>query len=90
MSVTPEGAPYSLQVFPKVVKQLGKLEVQEQQQIWQALFTLCAEGHGDLKAMQGEFKGAIRLRSGKLRVILMQEGSTLIVLRVGRRKDVYE
>jgi mRNA interferase RelE/StbE len=90
MSVTPEGAPYLLQIFPKVVKQLAKLEIQEQHQIWQALLTLCAEGHGDLKAMQGEFKGATRLRSGKLRLIFVQEGSTLIVLRLGRRKDIYE
>ena len=44
---------------------------------------------GDLKKLKGKFKNYWRLRVGEYRVIFSIEESSIIIIGIGNRKDVY-
>ncbi len=90
MSINPRDVPYYLQFVKRAEKEFSKLERFEQEQVWDALLSLCAEARGDIKQMQGEFKGHYRLSFGNLRVIFVRDGHLLEVRKVGHRKNIYK
>jgi mRNA-degrading endonuclease RelE of RelBE toxin-antitoxin system len=46
-------------------------------------------GQGDLKQLQGEYAGKLRLRAGDYRLFLSQTGGTLRIHSVRHRKEAY-
>ena len=49
MSINPRDVPYYLQFVKRAEKEFGKLERFEQEQVWEALLSLCTEARGDIK-----------------------------------------
>ncbi len=90
MSIHPRDVPYALRFVKRAAKEFAKLERLEQEQIWNTLLILCAQGLGDIKQMKGEFKGYYRLATGDLRIIFKRDGHFLEIQKLGRRKDIYK
>ena len=42
------------------------------------------------KPLRKEFKGHFRIRTGDYRIVFKPEGSTVWIIRIDNRKDVYE
>ncbi|MGA8821132.1 MAG: type II toxin-antitoxin system RelE/ParE family toxin [Xanthobacteraceae bacterium] len=52
------------------------------------LAEFAASGKGDVKRLKG--RQGSRLRVGDWRVIFYEEGSTIIVVAVGHRREIYD
>ena len=46
-------------------------------------------GQGDLKQLQGEYAGKLRLRAGDYRLFISQTGGTLRIHSLRYRKEAY-
>ncbi len=57
--------------------------------IFDGLLRYVQTGHGDLKALQGEFEGRLRLRIGDYRVMFSPIEDGLHIHAVKNRKDAY-
>ena len=57
--------------------------------VFDGLLRYAQTGHGDVKALQGEFAGRLRLRIGDYRVLFSPNTNGLYIQSVRNRKDVY-
>jgi mRNA-degrading endonuclease RelE of RelBE toxin-antitoxin system len=57
--------------------------------IFEGLLRYVQTGHGDVKALQGEFAGRLRLRIGDYRVVFSPIEGGLHIHAVKNRKDAY-
>jgi mRNA interferase RelE/StbE len=69
-------------------RQWMKLPPQTRKRIGTKLDAFAATGLGDIKKLKGQ-DGA-RLRVGYYRLILYQESSSIVVVAVGHRRDIYD
>lgn len=69
-------------------RQWVKLSAQVRQRIDARLAEFAASGKGDVKRLKG--RQGSRLRVGDWRVIFYEEGSTIIVVAVGHRREIYD
>jgi mRNA interferase RelE/StbE len=72
---------------PSVAKVLDGLPRDIRNRITEALDAYAIHGTGDTKAMSGT--STVRLRVGDYRVIFDETASTILVLALGHRRDVY-
>ena len=74
-----------------VKKDLQKLSKSHQKQILEEIQERLAKDPYKGKALSGEFKGLYRWRTGNIRIIyeIQNKQLTVLVLRIGQRKDVY-
>ena len=68
-------------------KALDKLSHFARQQLEDALDAYAMPGVGDTKAMVGA--PTVRLQSGDFRVIFDEEPTRIVVLALGRRREIY-
>ena len=73
---------------PASTRQWVKLSAQVRQRIDARLAEFAASGKGDVKRLKG--RQGSRLRVGDWRVIFYEEGSTIIVVAVGHRREIYD
>jgi mRNA-degrading endonuclease RelE of RelBE toxin-antitoxin system len=57
--------------------------------VFDGLLRYVQTGHGDVKALHGEFEGRLRLRVGDYRVLFSPVADTLRIHAVKDRKDAY-
>jgi mRNA interferase RelE/StbE len=75
---------------PSVEKQLQRLDRADVDRITAAVRRFAETGAGDVKALQGEFKGQFRLRVGQWRVIFFLEAPDWVVVsKVDTRGHAY-
>ncbi len=72
---------------PAAAKALDELPDDVRTRITDALHTYANDGTGDTKAMRGT--PTVRLRFGYYRVIFDETATTITVLALGHRKDIY-
>jgi mRNA interferase RelE/StbE len=72
------------------VKVTSRLDRPTRERITSGVESFAATGQGDVKRLQGEHEGLIRLRIGDWRVFLSkEEGQVLLVRAVRPRGDAY-
>jgi mRNA interferase RelE/StbE len=84
----PERTPYSLLVTRAFAKSLARVSKTDERRIWGAFAQMCAEGIGDIKALEG-YKGVFRLRVGDIRVYFTVEGTQVVAEDLDKRGDAY-
>ena len=88
--ILPKNAPYRLSFSKRSLKDLKHLEPMAQQQVFTGLEEVCLLGIGDIKAMQGEYKGLLRIRLGNFRSVVQVIDGTVLVIEIAHRKDAYK
>ncbi len=81
---------YSLRIKGSAVKALRRLRKADRLRLIEAIDRLATEPAAG-GVLKGEFRGLRRLRVGSFRIIYeVDEGElTILVIRIGHRKDVY-
>jgi mRNA interferase RelE/StbE len=81
---------YSLRIKTSAVKALHRLPKEERLRLIEAIDRLATEPTAG-GVLKGEFRGLRRLRVGSYRIVYeVDEGElTILVVRIGHRKDVY-
>lgn len=81
---------YTVEVKKKAKKEIQALPRKDQKRIF-AAFDVLAENPFEGKKLEGKYEGAWSLRVWPYRILytIHQEIVTVVVLRVGHRKDVY-
>lgn len=69
-------------------RQWVKLAADIRKRIDAKLTDYAAGGSGDVKRLKG--RGGCRLRVGDWRVIFIEEKTSIIIVAVGHRRDIYE
>ncbi len=75
---------------PGVPAEVRAIEQETALDILKALHRYVETGHGNVKALSGEFEGLLRLRVGNHRVLFDETEDEVNVHRVGNRKDAYQ
>jgi mRNA interferase RelE/StbE len=84
-------AAYTVAILPSALRQLAELPRHDQRRIKERIDRLAADPRPPgVKKLQGE-SDLFRLRSGNYRVIYSVEDVrlTVLVIRIGHRRDVY-
>jgi mRNA-degrading endonuclease RelE of RelBE toxin-antitoxin system len=75
---------------PRAEKDLAGLEVVKARRVLAGVERFASSGVGDVKQLQGELAGTLRLRVGDLRVVFeWTVTSEIRVVRIVDRKDAY-
>lgn len=72
--------------IPSEVRGIGKAQAMD---ILDALHRYAAQREGDIKPLQGEFAGMLRLRVSSYRVVFTETSDSITVHRIRHRKDAY-
>ncbi len=84
------GAVYSIKIKASAARALGKIDPGDRRRIVAAIDRLAHERSAG-SALKGEFGGLRRLRVGRYRIIYetIHVQLTVLVVRVGHRREVY-
>ena len=84
------GAIYSIKIKASAARALRKVDVRDRRRLIAAIDRLAHERSAG-SALKGEFGGLRRLRVGRYRIIYetIHDELTVLVVRVGHRRDVY-
>ena len=82
---------YKVLIKQSALKDLRSVSKSDQKRLLDVIENTLSKDPYAGKALSGEFKGMYRWRSGKFRIIyeIQQAILVILVLRIGRRKDVY-
>lgn len=75
-------------LIPAALRQWLKLAPQTRARLEAKLDDFAETGRGDVKKLKGQDR--FRLRVGDYRIIYYRDGSTIFVVDVGHRRDIYE
>jgi mRNA interferase RelE/StbE len=79
-------------IVPKhALKELSKIDKQDQQYIFDKIKDLEEGNFANDKPLKGKHKGKYRKRAGNYRIIYLRENNILLiaVIRIAHRKEVY-
>jgi mRNA interferase RelE/StbE len=79
-------------IVPKhALKELSKIDKQDQQYIFDKIKDLEQGNFANDKPLKGKHKGKYRKRAGNYRIIYLRENNILLitVIRIAHRKEVY-
>ncbi len=81
---------YSIKIKSSAAKSLGRVEAQERGRLVEAIDRLAYEPSAGA-VLKGEFGGLRRLRVGRYRISYeaIHEELTILVVRIGHRREVY-
>ena len=80
---------YNLVYTNRAVKDIQKLPLEIKKRIGKALLRYEQDPHRYSETLRDTKIGSYRFRIGDYRVIFDLEGSEIVVLRAGHRKDIY-
>lgn len=83
---------YKIEYTPQAVKQLSKLDKPFSKRIIDYMDSIAKDPTASGKSLKHEYRGYWRYRVGDYRVISSIDNDilTVLVVRVGHRKDVYD
>ncbi|MBF0378961.1 MAG: type II toxin-antitoxin system RelE/ParE family toxin [Desulfamplus sp.] len=83
---------YNIEYTPSAVKQLAKLDKPVAKKILDYMLSIAEDPAEFGKALRKDYKGYWRHRVGDYRVIssIKDDILTVLVVRIGHRKDVYD
>ncbi|MBF0466455.1 MAG: type II toxin-antitoxin system RelE/ParE family toxin [Nitrospirae bacterium] len=73
----------------RAYRELQQIAVKDAVEILNALNILRDKPHEAGKHLEGKFKGKYRLRVGNYRIIYWIDNTTVWIITVGHRKDIY-
>jgi mRNA interferase RelE/StbE len=73
---------------PAATRQWLKLAADIRKRIEAKLAVYATSGSGDIKRLKG--RGGCRLRVGDWRVIFIEENTSIIIVAVGNRREIYD
>jgi mRNA interferase RelE/StbE len=73
---------------PVAARQWLKLTADIRKRIDAKLTVYATNGSGDVKRLQG--RAGCRLRAGDWRVIFIEDNTSIIIVAVGNRRDIYD
>jgi len=79
-------------IIPKfVLKELSKIDKQNQQLIFDKIKELESGNFNNDKPLKGKYKGKYRKRAGNYRIIYLKENDILLItlIRIAHRREVY-
>ncbi len=81
---------YSIKIKSSAAKSLRRVDAQERRRLVEAIDRLAYEPSAGA-ALKGEFGGLRRLRVGRYRIIYeaIHEELTVLVVRIGHRREIY-
>jgi len=68
---------------------IRRLDKPSARRIFDAALRFARTGQGDIKQLQGEYAGKLRLRAGEYRLFLSPTAGTLRIHSVRHRKEAY-
>ena len=74
---------------PYVQSDVRAIDRENAMRVLNALHRYADEGHGDVKALEGDQAGLLRLRVGEYRVLFDETGDSIYVHRVRNRREAY-
>ncbi len=79
-----------MRIKASAAKALRRIEVSDRRRVIEAIDRLAREPHAG-GVLKGEFAGLRRLRVGPYRIVyeIQQRELTVLVIRIGHRRDVY-
>ena len=81
---------YNLVYTNKAYKDVKKLPNEIKSRIGKALLRYAQDPHKYSEGLRDSSLGTYRFRIGDYRIIFDLEGSEIVVLRVGHRRDIYK
>ena len=81
---------YKIVITQRAVKDISKLDKKMKERIAEKLHLVAQNPVLYSKKLTNPKIGTYRLRIGEYRVIFDLENSTMIVLRIGHRKEIYQ
>ena len=83
--------PYNIQIHDRAVKSLKRIPEPHKTQVKEAIDRLAqfSPAMGNIKALQGGYKGLYRLRSGDYRILFDVVNTAIIILDVFTRQTGY-
>lgn len=78
-----------IQFRPNVPGEVRAVPQKTAMVILDAIHRYAASGEGQVKALQGELKGLLRLRVGAYRVIFREGADELVIYRIRLRSEAY-
>lgn len=81
---------YKIAFKKTVSRDLKKIDIEQAQRILSKVESELSEKAGSLPALTGKFSGLKKFRVGDFRVIFTLIDDTVLILRIGRRKEVYK
>ncbi|MGH9465118.1 MAG: type II toxin-antitoxin system RelE family toxin [Thermoanaerobaculia bacterium] len=81
---------YSVRIKASAAKALARIAAPDRRRLIEAIDRLAAEPHAG-GVLKGEFAGLRRLRVGHYRIVyeVQQRELTVLVVRIGHRREVY-
>jgi len=79
-------------IVPKAaLKELEKIDIQNQKLIFEKIKDLETGNFSTDKALKGKHKGKFRKRAGNYRIVYLKENDILVItlIRIAHRKEVY-
>jgi len=82
---------YTLQIQERAIKSLKKIPEPHKAQVKNAIDRLAqfSSSMSNIKALQGDYKGLYRLRSGDYRILFDVTATTIIILDIFTRQTGY-
>jgi mRNA-degrading endonuclease RelE of RelBE toxin-antitoxin system len=68
---------------------IRRLDKPTARHIFDAVLRFARTGQGDIRQLQGEYAGMLRLRAGDYRLFVSETGGTLRIHSVRHRKEAY-
>jgi len=68
---------------------IRRLDKPTARRIFDAVLRFARTGQGDIKQLQGEYAGRLRLRAGDYRLFISASGNSLRIHAVRHRKEAY-
>lgn len=81
---------YEIRWTERALKDAGRLDRDARQRILAAVERLAETERGDIRHLQGDKSGMLRLRVGNWRVLFSQDGAEIVVRRVLPRGSAYQ
>lgn len=80
---------YRIEWLDEAKSDVRKLDRPTAMRIFEGLLRFAQTGHGDVRALQGEYVGSARLRVGDYRVLFSIRNETIHIPGVRHRSEAY-